>query len=140
MAMIRVYHILCPTCEQSISLLETMLEQIIHNRLVSDTGAPFLTLVCSGCMTGFRYNYVEKSLGALMPESALRPDRKSPTAFSFRVECVDSNCESQVELVAIRDTDTTKEDVLAELPKWNLDAIRCENNDPLLFPDPEKSY
>jgi hypothetical protein len=117
-----------------------MLEQIIHGRLVSDTGAPFLMLVCSRCRTGFRYNYEKRSPAALLPEPPQTPGRVYPIAFSFRAGCVDDNCVSQVELIAIRDAGTTKEQILAEFLNWTLDGLSCENSHLLLFPDPEKSY
>jgi hypothetical protein len=53
---------------------------------------------------------------------------------------VDDNCVSQVELIAIRDAGTTKEQILAEFLNWTLDGLSCENSHLLLFPDPEKSY
>jgi len=63
-----------------------------------------------------------------------------PSAFFFPAGCADSNCISQVELIAVRDAGTTKEDVIAEFSKWSLTEIACENGHPLLFPDPEKSF
>jgi hypothetical protein len=109
-------------------------------QLVSSTGEPFLVLVCSKCMTVFRYNYEERSVAALIPESPRKSGQQYPIAFVFRAECVDDNCVSLVELIAIRAAGTTKEQVLAEFSKWKLDGIHCENGHPLLFPDPEKSY
>ncbi len=140
MNLLPVYHIRCPHCGSTIWLLETMLEQIIRSRLVSDTGAPFLVLVCSMCKRGFRYNYEERSMAALMPEPERTPGQRYPTAFFFRAECVDSNCVAQTELIAIRDSATTKETVVAEFARWNVEEICCENGHALLFPDPEKSY
>jgi hypothetical protein len=83
----RVYHIECPTCGKAIDLLETMLEKIVRNRHVSDTGAPFLTLVCSGCTKAFRYNYEGRSFSGLMPESFHTQDQRYPTAVSFVGGC-----------------------------------------------------
>ena len=45
--------------------------------------------------------------------------------FYFRAGCVDSNCSGEVQLTAVRDFGTSREEVLAELPSWKLDAIRC---------------
>lgn len=135
--LIPVYYITCPTCGQTIWQLETMLEQLLANRLLSETGAPFLVFVCSNCSTPFRYDYEQRSAGAMISASAMR---KFPTAFSFRAECVDDSCISQVELIAIRDPGTTKEGIRAEITKWKLDGFHCENGHPLLFPDPQKRY
>lgn len=56
----------------------------------------------------------------MMQEPDRISDRKYPIAFAFRVECVDSNGIAQVELIAVRDAGTTKEDILAEFSQWNL--------------------
>jgi len=109
MALERVYHIPCAACGHTIWQTETMLEQIIHNRLASDVGAPFLVLVCSRCKTGFHYNYEERSVAALLPAPHQTLDRKYPVVFLFRIGCVDSNCESPVQLTVIRDAGTTKD-------------------------------
>ncbi len=128
----------CPHCHGKIALLETRLEQIVHGRLLSDTGAPFLVLVCTYCKHGFRYNYTERSSWVTMPAPLVDPSNV-PIAFFFPTGCVDSNCTSQVELIAIRDAGTTSEDLVAEFPQWKLDGIGCEHGHPLLVPDPKKS-
>ncbi len=140
MALERVYLIVCPACGHKIWLLETMLEKIAHGPLLSNVGAPFLTLVCSNCTKGFRYNYEERELAAVMPIRDPLPNHPYPIAFFFRAECVDSGCESQVQLTAIRTAGTTKQDVLEELSRWDLSEIRCEKGYHLYFPDPEKTY
>jgi hypothetical protein len=91
-------------------------------------------------MRGFRYNYAEREFAVEMPEPEQSTNRKYPTAFVFRAECVDSNCVSLVQLTAIRNFGAIQGDVIAEFPRWNLDAIRCEKGHPLLFPDPGKQY
>jgi hypothetical protein len=135
-----VYTIECPNCHGRISLLDTMLEQIVRSRHLSATGDPFLVLVCTYCKQGFRYNYAERSSWVMMPTPEPSPDQKYPIRFSFPAGCANDNCRSQVELIAVRDAGTTTEQVVAEFPQWNLDGIVCEHNHPILVPDPRTSH
>jgi hypothetical protein len=136
MNLIPLHTIECPNCTGKIALLETMLEQIVHGRRLSSTGAPFLVFVCTYCKHGFRYNYAERSSWVTMPAPPADPDN-APIAFFFPIGCADNNCKSHVELIAIRDAGTTEPDVFAEFPRWNLDGIVCENNHPIVLPDPK---
>lgn len=135
-----VYLIQCSHCGQTISLLETQLDQIIHHRLISDAGVPFLPLVCSECHAGMLYNYAERKPLTSIPKPPPDLTRKYPVAFLFRSECVDDACISLVQLTAVRDFGTRIEDVIVEFPIWNLEAIRCDKGHALFFPDPKKSY
>jgi len=45
-----------------------------------------------------------------------------------------------VELIAIRDAGTTKQQVLEELPSWTLNEILCPYGHRLAFPSPRESY
>ena len=139
--MVPVYNICCSDCGRTIWLLETILEQIVRNPLVSARGAAaFLVLVCSGCKRGFRYNYTERQLVAEIPEPDPSTRREDPIAFAFRAECADGKHKAPVELIAIRDFGTTRRDVIGELLRWNVSDIFCDKGHPLFFPDPEKSY
>jgi len=136
MNMVPLYVIECDHCHGKISLLETMLEQIVRSRMLSDTGDPFLVFVCTYCKRGFRYNYAGRSSWVMTPIPEPSPDRVYPIRFSFPSGCDDNSCISQVELIAIRDAGTTLENVVAEFPKWNLAGIACEDRHPILVPDP----
>lgn len=133
--MVAVYHIQCPTCSKTIWLLETMLDKIINARGIADTGDPFIVFVCSQCKTGFLFNYAERSRDVAIPEPDQTTTDQHPNAFFFQARCIDEGCRSYVELIAVRDFGVTKENVIAELPTWNLAALRCENDH--ILEDPE---
>jgi hypothetical protein len=138
MNLIPWYVIECTNCKNRIGLLETMLEQIFHGRLWSSTGEPFLTLVCPKCKTWFRYNYEERSPLGEISELPRTPDREYPVLFSLLAECDDSNCNSQIELIAIRDFGTSKEMMRREIPTWKLGGLVCEQGHQVIRPEPEK--
>ena len=61
-----------------------------------------------------------------------------PVLFSLLAECDDSNCNSQIELIAIRDFGTSKEMMRKEIPTWNLGSLVCEQGHQVIRPGPEK--
>lgn len=134
--LVAVYVIDCPHCGYSISLLETMLGQIIRGRLVPDTDESFPKLVCSGCKRGFRYNYEGRSPRAMIPEPDRTQDQKFPFAFFVKVRCDQSNCEPPVEFVRIHDAHTTNEQAAKEVPMWDVSGFLCLKGHPLMPKEP----
>lgn len=135
--LVAVYVIECPHCGHKIALLETMLERIIHYRLVPDTDVSFPKLVCSGCKRGFRYNYEGRSPQARIPEYGQTQGQESPVAYFVKVRCDKSNCGSPVEFVRIHDADTSEEERGKEVPQWNVSDFLCPNGHTLLPKVPE---
>ena len=60
--------------------------------------------------------------------------RKCPACLYVIVECGNNNCDSRVELVALRSHGTTKEEICAEMPEWKLDGICCVNGHQIALP------
>lgn len=131
-----LYYIPCSTCGHTIGLLETSLSRIVQCRRLPETGEPFLVLVCPGCAAAFRYDYQQRATAGVIGEGQKTEEFRSQTFFSVVAECDDSNCESLVELIAIRRAGTTAAQVAGEMPTWNLGAIRCKDDHPVLPPDP----
>ena len=130
---VALYTIQCRHCGQSISLPETMLVQVVRDRMAADTGEPFLVLVCSRCKHAQRYNYEERSPAWEMTAEPTRsPTQHDPIVALFRARCVDSNCTGEVELIAVRDAGTTREQVLQERREWHIEGIYCPFGHPLL--------
>jgi hypothetical protein len=132
-----LYHIACPHCGSTIALLETSLVKIVRDRRESTTGEPFLTLVCPECKAAFRYDYQHRSTVALIDEGPQTTKLRSQIRFSISAGCDVSNCESRVELIAVRSAQTTRDMCIEEVPSWNLRGLTCANGPPFSSSGPK---
>lgn len=131
------YRLYCPNCGSYIYQPETNLEEIVRYRGASTTGAPFLTLVCPRCKSAYQFDWQNRqtSEGAVLNDAP--PQKTGIVRFSVVARCDGSNCKSQVELVALRESGTAKEQCLAEMSFWKLDGIVCEYGHQITIPNPE---
>src|ERR1700693_436900 len=135
----------CPACGRTIDLLETSLLKIVRARRLSQTGEPFLVLVCQGCTAAFRYDYQNRLAVGVIDEGLKTEEWRSQQCFSVVAPCdhhdADDCDDSLIELLAIRPARTDKKELIErEMPTWNLDAIRCENDHRIVVPDPRQVY
>ena len=122
----------CPNCGLSISLLETNLAEIIRNRQVSATGEPLLLFVCQQCKNCFPWDYHNRKAAGLLTE---RPQTRAPLFYmAVLAECENTDCEAQVELIAIRPHGTTEEQILEERKTWKADDVRCGDDHSIIVP------
>ena len=116
-----IYPVGCP-CGCGTVLTGTTLVEIVHNRQLSATGAPWLALVCHNCKA---VRLVDRTaLGGATTVG--HPDTSELAPFSFVARCDDRGCTSRVELIAMRSAGTTKEQLSAEMPAWKLGGVFCE--------------
>jgi hypothetical protein len=135
-----IHHIPCTACGHTTALLGSGLSQILQCRRLPHTGEPFLIFICSKCKTAFRHDYPQREAAGVIDEGRKTEEIRSQTCFSVVAECADSNCESLVELIAIRPALTRAGQVTEELPTWDLNAVRCEKGHHILPPDPTRGY
>ena len=137
---VKGYRVCCPHCGEEFSLPATTLEGIVRNQLASSKDALLATLICHACLRAYQWDWKTRDASlAVLDESSLAI---RPFVRTCRVGCGDSNCKSQIVLIAIRPPDTTKTTFDAEFERWNVDGICCVNGHPVLFPgssrtDPE---
>lgn len=130
-----VYWIRCPKCGITTILLETSLSKILQCRQVLQTGDPFLVFVCQGCKAAFRWNYPHRTTVGVIDDGQKTEEYRSQMFYSVVVRCDDNNCDSRLELVAIRPSGSNAKQWQAEMPDWKLDGIFCDNGHQILFPD-----
>ena len=133
-----LYYIACPHCVETIALLETSLAEIVRCRRESTTGEPFLTFVCQECKAAFQYDYQHRATAGLIDEGPLTAKLRTQKCYSVSTQCGDNNCESRVELIAIRSAQTTTDMYIEERPTWNVGSVECAKGHPLLPPPDSK--
>jgi hypothetical protein len=129
------YFIPCPYCDLTLFLLESSLAEIVQSRIAPTTGAPSLTLLCPACKHAYQFDYQNRRSwrAAILSEEQYQNIER---AFSFIAGCGHSNCESQVELIALCDPGATKEQLWAEIPFWNTEGVYCKRGHPILIAMP----
>jgi hypothetical protein len=126
------YFIRCSHCDLTLFLLETSLAEIVQCRRASTTGDPLLTFLCPGCKHANQFDYENR-----LKKPAILSDEQYQDiepAFIFVVGCGDGNCDSQVELIALCDPGTTKEQLWTEIAFWKMDGICCKSGHPIAIP------
>ncbi len=53
---------------------------------------------------------------------------------SILAKCGNSNCDSHVELIALRDRGTSEEMIYGEIPTWKVLGILCAQGHPIASP------
>jgi|ERR1017187_5923724 hypothetical protein len=132
--MVPKYLLQCPHCPAHTPQHETNLAEIVQYRGASTTGAPWITLVCPQCSSAFRFDWMNRRTS---PWAVLTDEPPLATAmnrFCVVTGCVDNNCESRTELVALRPHGATKEQCLAEMNAWTVDGILCEHGHQIVVP------
>ena len=130
-----VYWIRC-RCGHTSALLETSLSKIIQYRQEWHTGDPFLVFVCQQCKAAFAWNYQLRKAEGVIDEGQKTEEYRSQMSYSFVAGCDDSNCDSLVELIAIRPAGTTEQECDEEVATWTLDGITCANSHQIVRPTP----
>lgn len=130
----RLYRLACPRCPTYIYQPETNLAKIVQRQKASTTGAPFLTLVCPQCKSAYQFDWLNRHISEGAEQTDEPPQTTGLVLFSYVTGCIDSNCESRVELIALHDPGTTEERCYAEMPQWKLDGICCERGHQIVLP------
>ena len=86
---------------------ERTLRRIVDNLQESNRAAPQITLVCWQCKTAFRFDYLNRE-----PAEVIDEPRQSSEPFVCIVtkKCGSTHCAFPIELVAIRNRDTSPEE------------------------------
>jgi hypothetical protein len=128
----------CPHCPALTTLLESTLREIVHSRQLSRRNEPFLNLVCPSCKVASEHE-VDRlwRLGiGLIGEGPRTEEYRRIQCFSVVAQCGGNNRESLVEILAIRQSDTTLNGITAEAPTWNIDSLFCPDGHAYQRPDP----
>ena len=126
------YDIVCPSCGETISLLERNLGQIVDSLLKSNRAAPQITFVCLRCKTEFRYDYSSRKPAATIDALLGTP---VPWRCVVRTRCGDTRCGTEVERVLLGKTDTTFEQFQATVGPWDWKPYRCSKGHPPVDPE-----
>src|SRR5712692_1608528 len=105
MSLVARYEISCSN-GHTISLTERILQEIVDNLQELDTVAPVVTFVCSQCKTAFRFDYLNRKSAGVIDEP---PRSSKPFVWIVTIKCGDTRCGFPLELVAVRNSDTTQE-------------------------------
>ena len=108
------YDAMCPNGHTT-SLTERTLQRIIDNLQESDRDAQQITFVCSHCKTAFRFDYPNREPTEEIDEP---PHSSAPFVCIVTRECDDKHCGARLELVAVRNSDTTLEEFHTEVRDW----------------------
>ena len=86
----------------------------------------------------FPWNYPLRKAEGVIDEGPKTAEYRSQMSYGIAAECDGSNCDSLVELIAIRPAGTSEEQTTAEIPEWKIEGILCENGHQIVRPNPRK--
>jgi hypothetical protein len=118
------YEIPCQ-CGKTIALQQDRLQHIVNDLQWSDRVSPAVTFVCQHCKAAIPYDYANRKPAGVVEEA----DSPKPFAGIVRLKCGDPYCGSEVELIVVRDSDTTADQLIAEIEnEWDKTKMVCEKH------------
>jgi hypothetical protein len=118
------YEIPCQ-CGETIALRQDCLQHIVNDLQWSDRVSPAVTFVCQQCKAAIPYDYANRKPAGVVEEA----NSPMPFAGIVRVKCGDLFCGNEVELIVVRDSDTTADQLWAEIEnEWDRSKMVCERH------------
>jgi len=134
-----LYRLRCGKCDWHRTLRASTLAKIVRFRLAPYPDEPTVLLVCPKCKAVTLYDDRKPEAAGVLGESHQTLPLEHLIVFAIVAECADSNCDSLVQLTAIRSDDTSREMLLAEIEHWNLSDVSCPKcKGPLARPNPSE--
>src|SRR4029077_8307120 len=91
-----------------------------------------LVLSCPECT--HVYDYSDQTPRSIpTPWGEPESQAKTPTVFSFPLECDREDCDKLLLVIAPRRAGTTTDETLAEVPNWILHDLKCPAGHPILL-------
>ena len=118
------YEISCP-CGETIALRQDRLQHIVNDLQWSDRVSPAVTFVCQQCKATIPYDYPNRKPAGVVEVA----DSPKPFAGIVRMKCGDPFCGNEVDLIVVRDSDTTADQLFAEIEnEWDRSKMVCERH------------
>ena len=118
------YEITC-RCGETIGLRQDRLQHIVNDLQWSDRVSPDVIFVCQRCKATIPCDYPNRKSAGVVEVA----DSPKPFVSIVHVKCGDPFCGNEVELIVVRDGDTTADQLCAEIEnEWDRSTMICEKH------------